>query len=232
VAYIALLSASFGDYHLSVPRHAPAALLQQLGVAESVMVSDVSRPLEGWHNVIADLGASPRLSVKIVKCLPQRFTTAEFVLWIDAQVHVVSSDFATFCLDHLGDGEIAVMRHHSRDSLLDEGMAGSLDPRFEGQDPLGQAKHYVESGHPDRWWLPWTSILMRRMTPRVLEFGRRWLDEQQKWSTHDQVSFPPLCRTILGEPREIPFPTGLVQIDGYLPSCSPERPRNADDPRS
>jgi len=209
---VAVVSAHFGDYH-----QRPVALPQQSLPGQAVLVSDKEQNLYGWQTIVTDLGSSPRMASKIVKCHPERYVIDDIVIWIDAQLRVTSTEFAAFCIEHLGNDDIALMRHPWRRTLLDEGAAGSSDPRFVGQHPLEQSRHYVALGHPDDWGLYWTMIVVRRMTPQVLDLGTRWLTEQERWSTHDQVSFPHVCRTTVGRPAELPFPTDLAWLEGYPP---------------
>lgn len=209
---VAILSAHFGGYHQE-PRPLPKQTLH----GDAVLITDKVVMLEGWRAIVTDLGVPPRMASKIVKCTPSRYVVDDIVIWIDAQLRVCSSLFSEFCVQHLGDKDIAVLRHPWRSRLLQEGRAGKNDPRFVGQDPLGQAKHYLALGHPNDWGLYWTMIVVRRMTAAVIEFGERWLKEQKQWSTHDQVSFPHVCRTVLGQPAELPFPEGLAWLEGFPP---------------
>lgn len=207
---VAIISAYFGGYH-----QRPVDLCPQDDVDDAVLVSEVPLDFHGWRNVIDVPDPVPRMAAKHVKCHPERYVQADTVIWIDAQLRVTSPSFASFCISHLRDRDIALMRHPWRSSLRDEAAAGALDPRFIGQDPLGQAEHYASHGHPDDWGLYWTMIVVRRMTSCVIEFGRQWLQEQKRWSTHDQVSFPYVCRRLVGRPSELTFPTDLAWLEGY-----------------
>lgn len=206
---IAILSANFGAYNER------SELPAQAGISDAVMVTDSACEIRGWRNVVASPDADPRLASKIVKCQPELFVESDVVIWVDAQVKVLSEAFAMFCMTALQDGEIAVLRHPRRVSLREEAKAGRSAEgrgRFAGQDTKGQVEHYLAQGHPDDWGLYWTMILVRRMTPRVRALGARWLAEQRRWSQHDQLSFPFVCRTMIGEPAEIPYPDDLIEL--------------------
>lgn len=214
----AIISAWFGGY-----QHEPKPLPKQDGVTEAILVSDEGVSVDGWTTVVMDLGP-PRMASKIVKCLPEFWTDESIVIWIDAQVEVVSPLFAKHCLAAARGRDVAVLRHPWRDSIIDEEFAGRTDGRgrFGKDRTQRQLEHYLQLGHPHDWGLYWTSILLRRMTSRICELGRMWLSEQRRWTTFDQLSFPYVCRLHAGRPQEIPYPHEHIRIRGYPPEAAAE----------
>lgn len=211
---VSIVSADFGRYHQPYPL--PRQRRLRWSPARAVLVSDHPATVAGWHNTIVDLGMPPRVASKTVKCCPEKFTVADVVIWIDAQVEVRSADFVSRCLSLLGDDDVLVAEHPTRRSILAEAIAGQGPAgrgRYEGQPSVDQAHHYMKAGHPEEWGLYATGFLVRRMTDPVRELGRLWLKEQEIWSTHDQISFPYLCRKILGKhPRTVPLVNDLYRL--------------------
>jgi hypothetical protein len=53
-----------------------------------------------------------------------------------------------------------------------------------------QTAHYRSEGMPEHFGLWACGTLVWRRTVQAETFGRAWLDENVRWSTRDQVSFP------------------------------------------
>lgn len=204
-AKVAVVSAVFGGYD------DPEPFPQQTIECDAVLVTDRPYDVPGWRNiVVTGLDPDPRMASKQVKCQPERWVPqAEHIIWVDGQITVRSPAFTEWCLDRADGALVAATPHHQRNSIVAEAEAGQGPQgrgRFTGQDTIGQAKHYLDEGHPDSWGLWWTAVMVRDHTLANMDrFGAAWLAEQQKWSTHDQVSFPHVARVHLGRPADLPF---------------------------
>jgi hypothetical protein len=222
---VAIVSGWFGDYE-----HRPSPLPRQRGDVSAVLATDADGPVpSGWGRAwTGTRPPSPRWQSKLVKCRPWEYVIGSFdvIVWIDAQVRVVGPGFAEWCVRQLegpqgagGVAEpygIAAMAHPAgRRSITEEALAGQGPAgrgRFLGQRSVEQARHYVAEGHPDAWGLWWTMVLVARNDERFRRFGVDWLEEQRRWSTHDQVSFPHLVRDHYGADgiRTMGWPTDVV----------------------
>lgn len=201
---VAVLSAAYGDH---LPPPAPPK--QSVSDVRFLVVTDRPKDAPGWEQTVRQQShLPPRLAAKLPKMRPDWFTLAEVVIWVDAQFTVRSPRFVEWCLDGLGDSQFATLPHPRRGSLIEEakaGQGGEGRGRFAGQDTLGQAEHYLARGHPDGWGMWATGLHVRRVTPDTILLGARWLEETVRWGTHDQVSFPHVARTTVGEVVTLPW---------------------------
>jgi hypothetical protein len=199
---VSVLSAAYGGH---VPWEFP-------GTEDAVVVTDnPNLSVRGWRTVVDPLShLTPRMAALVPKARPELYVSdADIVVWIDAQFCVVSQEFIPWCVEHLGDNDVAMLRHQGRSAILAEAHAGQGPAgrsRWVGQDTIEQAKHYIESGHPDGWGLWTTGLLVRKMSPEVEQAGREWLSEIAAWSTHCQLSAPYVFRNAGLKVGELPHP--------------------------
>lgn len=162
--------------------------------------------LDGWepryvpHNVVSRHGdpalVAPMLAHKFWKTHPARaLPGVDVSIWIDASI-TLHEDFVDYALDALGEDDWALIRHPWRSCIYDEAFYSATLPRYASlaDDLHTQAAWYRELGHPARWGLAATGVLVRRHTPEVIELCEHWWQECLNWSHQDQVSLPVLLR--------------------------------------
>lgn len=181
---VAVVCSVYGDYDTVV---APPA-----GFDDAVLVTDRTHDVDGWRQVILPAGGRhPRLAAKLPKCRPELFTSCEASVWVDGNIRPTGGDLRGAAEKHLASGDVVAWEHPEDRSCLVEEAAYCHDwPKYVKYPLLEQAAHYVADGMPERWGLYACGLLARRHTSASSAFGVAWLQENDRWSIQDQLSFP------------------------------------------
>ncbi len=201
---LAAICAIYGGYDLIPP--VPD------GFDDCVLVTDA--PVRtGWRNVVVPSGERPILAAKLPKFLPDDFTDCEASCWIDGSIHVRDGRFAELVRRSLADDELVLWDHpEDRDCLYQEAAHCWDWPRYATEPLREQVAHYRSQGMPEHFGLWAATCIARRHTDSMREFGRRWLEENRRWSIQDQVSLPYLLWRLGVEPGTF----GLDQLNNDL----------------
>jgi hypothetical protein len=155
---------------------------------------------EADHPVSLTVGypvAQGRLEAKWWKVRPDlACPDASVTIWLDGSMTLLRDDFEVLALAELEDDDALFMRHPWRDCIYDERDASHPNAKYDGQWTAEQVASYREAGHPEHWGLVHSGLIVRRNNPRVLAFDQTWWDEITRWSIQDQLSLPPLLRTM------------------------------------
>lgn len=190
----ALLSAIYDHYDVLKP------VCPQVGAdVEWVLTTDDEALYRGdadprgWQIVYEPHpGLHPNRAAKHPKMLPAEYTAADQSVWLDASFAVVSP---TFVADVLAVADpVAQFIHPWRSCVFEEAVASAPIPKYVGEPILAQADTYCLAGHPPGWGLWATGVIARHHTPEVLQWGKTWLAEIERWSFQDQISHPYACR--------------------------------------
>jgi Protein of unknown function (DUF616) len=182
---IAWVSSVYGGYDV------PAAPAPQDAEAEYVLVTD--RPCEcpPWRVVVEPRPQlHPRLACKIAKSRPDLFADADVYIWTDANVRVADPGFIAWCLDGLGDADMAVSRHPDCATISADMELSLTQPRYSSLPMRQQVASYAAEGFPESYGSWWTGMMIRRRRAVTPEFGDAWLREQARWTNQDQISLP------------------------------------------
>lgn len=181
---VAVVSSLYGS-------HDRVRFVPQSVPCEFVMVTDGLLPIpDGWRTVVERRPhVSDRLAAKVAKCVPERFTDAEVIVWVDASIDPRPT-LVEWLVDSLGDADVALARHPERSCIVDEARVSSRLVKYAGVPIVEQAEHYVAEGHPLGFGLWAGGVMVRRRGA----WGADWLAEQVRWSTQDQVSLPVIVR--------------------------------------
>src|SRR5207244_2518916 len=104
--------------------------------------------------------------------------------------------FEELALAELGADDALFMSHPWRDCIYDEREASHPNPKYDGQPTDEQVTSYRDQGHPEHWGLIHSGLIVRRDNERVRAFDESWWQEIVRWSIQDQLSLPPLLRTM------------------------------------
>jgi len=133
-----------------------------------------------------------RRNSRIQKILAHQFIDTEYSIYIDANVRLLV-DPQILIDRYLGDCDLAVMKHPTRDCLYDEAMTCAKRGLDDVETIIKQAKTYEDSGFAKHKGLGECNIILRRHTPKVEEFNNAWWSEYCTHSRRDQISFPYVC---------------------------------------
>ena len=143
------------------------------------------------------LAMHPRLKAKIPKMLEWRCVDADWYVWLDSSVRVLSEDLPAAVVDLAGDHPLVLFRHPHRNTISDELAAmlramrnghSYLLSRYQGEPLAQQLKHYLADPHFQDEQLFWMGCFAyrREAAPMLQE----WLLENITWTIQDQLSFP------------------------------------------
>lgn len=159
------------------------------------------------------------LAAKQFKLMPWTVTDAKRALWIDANMEVTASSFAREALAYINDG-LALFRHPRRACIYEEAKASlgveSQGGKYSGMPIPQQVEHYRSGGHPDQGGLWACGVIAWDLSdPRVLELGKQWIEEIERWTVQDQLSLPVVLRRLGLQPGE--FPGELLEEEHTTP---------------
>lgn len=189
VTALTVYTACFGGYDVIRPLRAEGATGS---AAEFIMFTDQEHvDAAGWHvvTVPADIGDDPRRAARLFKTLPHRIMPAADVwIWHDANVQLLVTPEA-LVESWLGDGDLAVPRHPSRNCAYDEANACRRKHKGDPNVIVAQMKAYEAEGFPRFAGLAETRVVIRRNTETVALFNEIWWSQIEQYSERDQLSF-------------------------------------------
>jgi SAM-dependent methyltransferase len=150
------------------------------------------------------------LSAKRFKMTPWKFLDHDLIIWIDANMEILSRGFAREALSSMRDGA-AFFLHPRRDCVYQEAEAllglESQGGKFADQPIAEQIDHYRIEGFPRAAGL-WASgvIAWDPLEPKARRLGSEWFAEVNRWSIRDQLSLPVVARRVAVVPGIFPLP--------------------------
>ena len=130
----------------------------------------------------------PRRSARKFKWLIHKYSNAEYSLWIDSNV-IILTDVSELIEEYLNDFDIALMSHPNRGCIYEEFdvcIASKLDRIGIMQK---QMDSYREKGYPENNGLHQTRVILRRHTPKVKKLNEAVWAEIKNGSVRDQLCF-------------------------------------------
>ena len=134
----------------------------------------------------------PRREAKIYKVLFHKYIEDEYSIWVDGNFFLKMQE--EFYYDLLGDYDIAVMQHPSRNCVYEEAEECK---RLLKDDPViidEQIAKYRKEGYPENNGLAECNFIIRRNTPEMRRLHEAWWAEICRHSSRDQISFPYIFR--------------------------------------
>jgi hypothetical protein len=221
MADLAIISAIYGDYDI-MKKTCP-----QQGIdVEWVMVTDDPEMSSEMWRVVYDPRSdrSVSLASKHPKFCPWEYTSAPASIWVDGSMQVKSPFFAVQAVALASP--IAEFDHH-RNCIYDEARASAGYVKYAGSPIHDQVEHYRTQGHPADWGLWTTSVIARKHTEQVKEFGVAWEAECLRWSSQCQISQSFVMRNMEIKPALFagdPFFNDWVFFDPSVKHHSPSAP--------
>lgn len=181
---IAVYTSIFGG--VDDPKEQP----QAEGV-DYIIFSD--KELTTTQNVIVETPKyeHPRMSSKWYKVFPHKcLPDYRYTIFIDGSLQITNPDFAREAIQYIGPDGIGIWPHPDRDDILDESRASKPMAKYENTSVIEQGEEY--SKHVPRnagLWCTGT-IVRDNHNPRMQEAMTLWMEEIEKWTYQDQISFP------------------------------------------
>lgn len=151
----------------------------------------------------------PRMAAKVHKMLPAEVLDGNhrWAIWVDANVQIDSPSFAreAIAVASASGAGVTTFRHPRRDCIYSEARACASLPKCEGVPVLDQVAAYRAEGYPEHGGLfGCRSIAWDVTSADAKELGRRWLEECERWTYRDQLSFPVVARRMGIRPGVFP----------------------------
>lgn len=143
------------------------------------------------------LAMHPRLKGKIPKMLEWKNVEADWYVWLDDSLSIVSDDIVSDILKCAGKNKICLFRHPDRNSIKEEYSfmeklmkKGNLYlySRYKGEPIKEQVHHYLKDKNFKDHSLFWMGFFAYHKSMRGLM--EEWFMENILWSIQDQISFP------------------------------------------
>lgn len=132
----------------------------------------------------------PRMQAKYFKCMPHEVLDCDVSIWVDGNAMILQPGFVEWCLEQLGDNDIAVIKHPDRNCIYKEAIFCKGMAKYQDVDVLGQVAEYRQEGFPDDYGLWACGLLIRRHNKRIKKFNKMWWEHNLKYTYQDQLSFP------------------------------------------
>lgn len=157
----------------------------------------------------------PNRNAKIHKILSHRFfPEKEYTLWVDGSVKMVFPFSVKRLVDiYLQDCDMAVFKHSERSCIYEEANV-CIQRKLDDENTIRkQIRRYASEGYPSNIGLAECTVILRRHSPKVVEFNEAWWDEIKNGSKRDQLSFNYVARKTMMEIRFFP---GNIRQNNYL----------------
>lgn len=131
-------------------------------------------------------------NAKIYKLLPHKYLDCDISIWMDGNVFFKEGITPEIVADLLGDADIALYKHQSRNSIWEEAEAiKKVYPQdFVKAEVEEQISAYKVNSIEPTIPLCECGILIRRMNEQTIAFNEAWWAEVCRFSFRDQLSFP------------------------------------------
>lgn len=151
-------------------------------------------------------GLTPRLQYRIPKCFGwQMYPDHDYYLWLDGSLSLVKEDSARWFLDQLGDADILVFKHPTRNSIQEE--SDHIEDHLQKGKPYITARYknglhkeqladiQLDTDYIDDHLYASTAFLYRD-SEEVRDVLRLWWLHQSRYYTCDQLAFTYALRTL------------------------------------
>ena len=212
---VAVYTTIFGNYNylLPVPRQSVDVdffcLTDNPDIEHGSAFGDPSHG-QRWRIIPVDYPTKDlpaRLRAKFFKLFPwEAYTLDQYdlMIFIDGSIEITSPDFVKFCIDSLGDNEMALYEHPQRDCIFDEAVVSMPLNKYQSQNISGQISFY-NSLYPKHGGLYACGVMVRKIqSPEIRNLMGKWWWEIIKWTYQDQLSFPVVCKLLKFIPGIIP----------------------------
>ena len=157
----------------------------------------------------------PRMKAKYFKC-NSHILDCDVSIWIDGNATIKTPDFEKRCLEQLGDGDIALIKHPDRDCIYDEANFCTFMDKYKDLPIMEQVMEYAKQGYPAHNGLWACGLLIRRHNDKVKRFNKLWWEHNKKYTYQDQLSFPVCAREVGLDIRTINLPLNENNLITFL----------------
>lgn len=160
----------------------------------------------------SDIFRDDRLNAKLPKILPHLFFRSEITVWCDANVFLSEANLQEI-EKKLQSADVVALAHPERNCIYSEAQV-CIDAGLDDAEKIReQMKCYRKNEWPENAGLYGCGVLARRVGLVNLAC-ERWWAQITRWSSRDQLSFPPCFSSLDLAIETIPFES--VEIRKHL----------------
>ncbi len=130
----------------------------------------------------------PRRNSRAPKLLSHLFCDSEYSIWIDGNMSLLKPP-EELVERYLKNHDLAVFKHPKRDCIYEEAIRVAKSELDDAETIIEQVSRYEKSGYAKHKGLYECGFLLRRHTPKVIEFNNFWWSEYSRGCVRDQISF-------------------------------------------
>lgn len=140
-----------------------------------------------WDIIVVKKKLSSRREARKYKILSHKYIDSEISLWIDGSCQLKENPFP-YIKEFLEISDF-VLTNHPRGCLYKEAQKCLIVKKGNPQKIKEQIERYKEEKYPEDNGLVDSTVVLRRMTPEVIQIENDWWDEIVNGCVRDQVSF-------------------------------------------
>lgn len=159
--------------------------------------------------------------------LHELHSLSDYCIWIDSKVQIDSVDFVQQCLNAIGDGDIAILKHGERTCVYEEIdyiesqiIQGNryLAARYAHRPIRQQVEYYRAAGYPKNNGLNDCSIFIFKNNKTMDNIMHHWWHDCLK-GNFDQISIQYICWLMETKIRSIDFRNETFHLVKHLKVC-------------
>lgn len=186
---IAIYTAIFGDYDdLKIPKN---EFIKQ--EADFICFTDNPNLKSDFYNIIPfkRIHKDPVRNARYCKVMSHKLLPEyEYVIWVDANLVIVTDNVTSFLKNYLNDANIAAYHHDCRNCLYEEAEWCMSVPVDNPRVIQRQMKKYKMNHYPINDGLINSNIIFRRnFVSEIYKLNESWYNEIKEGSRRDQLSF-------------------------------------------
>jgi hypothetical protein len=193
-----LYTAIVGQYDylkpIQQPQSEPWKFICYTDQPEDSVVFDLYRDqpehLKLWEirRIETDPALSDTKNARKIKILYHKYVESEISIWLDG-TFFVNTDLRLWAESYIKDRHFVTVYHPFDDCLYVDGFACMNGGRGDKWELMEQLAAYRKMGIPENNGLISSGVLMRRLTPKVIEACEAWWEQVEKYSERDQIAF-------------------------------------------
>lgn len=154
----------------------------------------------------------PRRNSRIHKIMPHLYSDADVTIWHDGNIQIME-DPAKIVEKYLGDYDMAMFKHGSRDCIYQEALEVARLKLDDQEVIIEQAKHYEDLEYAQNKGLCSGFFIIRRNNEKTRRFNEAWWADYCRFSRRDQLSLMPCVDRTAIRLRTIPH--RWIQGEGH-----------------
>ncbi len=161
---------------------------QSVGSAKFVAYTDFNKSAQWEIRKPFDKFNDPRRNSRAPKILSHLFCESEYSIWIDGNMSLLKPP-EELIERYLKDYDLAIFAHPKRNCIYGEAVRVAGAELDDPEVIIEQVTRYEKMGYAKEKGLCECGFIIRRHTPKVIEFNNYWWSEWSRGCVRDQVSF-------------------------------------------